>query len=365
MKTTKTFEEAAEHIMSATRRAMAEWRDNHPGEEFADMDARLEYINKRVFELTTEADREAAESYDAHAAEAEQQPTETENAPQAATQAAEGTDEKKEDKTMTTTEREALERINARQNAANLFTNITPADIAAELAAMEAEQAAPAPDPDAVTLAPADAAQVWTEDGKTVATATEADQQPTETAEAAQADPAARQADPITAAIIGAISAPAPAHTITVTWTNGTRATYSAAMLDLLRADPAALDIQDDETGEMVYIKPDPAPAAQAEADPTETTEQTTTNEQKEEDNTMSATAFTPAEAAMHEATARGIIRRKGGYRERDILNHPHTIERGTWTTEHKVVEILETTPDPDGYRAGCAVDIVTRSIVG
>ena len=41
---------------------------------------------------------------------------------------------------MTTTEREALERINARQNAANLYTNITPADIAAELAAMEAEQ---------------------------------------------------------------------------------------------------------------------------------------------------------------------------------------------------------------------------------
>ena len=76
-------------------------------------------------------------------------------------------------------------------------------------------------------------------------------------------------------------------------------------------------------------------------------------------------TPFEPAEAAMHAATVAGIIRRKGGYRERDILNHPHTIERGTWTTEHKVVEILAATPDPDGYRAGCAVDIVTRSIVG
>lgn len=95
----------------------------------------------------------------------------------------------------------------------------------------------------------------------------------------------------ITAAIIGAIGAPAPAHTITVTWTNGTRATYSATMLDLLRTDPAALDIQDDETGELVYIKPDDAPAAQAEADPTETTEQTTTNEQKEEEKPMSTTA--------------------------------------------------------------------------
>lgn len=106
--------------------------------------------------------------YPAPAAEAEQQPTETENAPQAATQAAEGTDEKKEAETMTTTEREALERINARQNAANLFTNITPADIAAELAAMEAERTTPAPDPDAVTLAPADAACVWDEDGNTI-----------------------------------------------------------------------------------------------------------------------------------------------------------------------------------------------------
>ena len=83
-----------------------------------------------------------------------QQPTETEKAPQAATQAAEGTDEKKEAETMTTTaEREALERINARQNAVNLFTHIGPEEIAAELAAMEAEQAAPAADPDAATLA--------------------------------------------------------------------------------------------------------------------------------------------------------------------------------------------------------------------
>lgn len=88
---------------------------------------------------------------EAPAAEAEQQPTEAENAPQAATQAAEGTDEEKEAETMTTTEREALERINARQNAANHFTNIGPADIAAELAAMEAEQAAPAADPQSIT----------------------------------------------------------------------------------------------------------------------------------------------------------------------------------------------------------------------
>ena len=83
--------------------------------------------------------------------------------------------------------------------------------------------------------------------------------------------------NPITAAIIEAIGAPAPAQTITVTWANGTRATYSATMLGLLKTDPAALDIQDDDTGELIYIKPDP--------------EDITTDEKKEEANTMSNTA--------------------------------------------------------------------------
>lgn len=107
---------------------------------------------------------------------------------------------------------------------------------------------------------------------------------PTTPAEAAQAAPAAPQANPITAAMIASIGAPAPAQTVTVTWSNGSRATYSADLLDLLRTDPAALDIQDDTTGEMVYIKPDSTQAA------TEAPEQPTTDEKKEEENTMSNT---------------------------------------------------------------------------
>ena len=90
-----------------------------------------------------------------------------------------------------------------------------------------------------------------------------------------------------------------------------------------------------------------------------------TDTEEEEEEKTMCNT-FTPAEAAMHAATVRGIIRRQGGYRERDIMNHPHTVERGeTWNADHKVVNVLEVEPQADGYRAGFAVDIVTRSIVG
>lgn len=135
--------------------------------------------------------------------------------------------------------------------------------------------------------------------------AAEAEQQPTETENAPQAatqaaEGTAQQADPITAAIIGAIGAPTPAQTVTVTWTNGTRATYSAAMLDMIRTDPATLDIQDDDTGELIYIKPDPDAATLAPADAaqvwteegeTVSPEDATTNEQKEEDNTMSTTA--------------------------------------------------------------------------
>jgi len=67
------------------------------------------------------------------AAEAEQHPTAPAEAAQAAPAAPQAD-------AMTATEREALERINARQNAANLFTNITPADIAREIETMNEEQ---------------------------------------------------------------------------------------------------------------------------------------------------------------------------------------------------------------------------------
>lgn len=60
------------------------------------------------------------------------------------------------------------------------------------------------------------------------------------------------------------------------------------------------------------------------------------------------------------------VVRRDGGNRERDIMNHPHTVERAeTWNAAHKVINVLEAAADVDGYRAGFAVDLVTRSIVG
>ena len=59
----------------------------------------------------------------------------------------------------------------------------------------------------------------------------------------------------MTSDFIRAIYSKAPAHTVTVTWMNGNRATYSAHMADLLKTDPAALEIMDNETGEIIYIK--------------------------------------------------------------------------------------------------------------
>ena len=60
------------------------------------------------------------------------------------------------------------------------------------------------------------------------------------------------------------------------------------------------------------------------------------------------------------------IVRRRGGYREKSILSVSHIIERDeTWNDSHKVLNVLESAPQADGYRAGFAVDLVTGSIVG
>lgn len=60
------------------------------------------------------------------------------------------------------------------------------------------------------------------------------------------------------------------------------------------------------------------------------------------------------------------IVRKCGGYREREIMANSHEITRGeTWNNDHKVIYITETAAQPDGYKNGFAVDIVTRSICG
>lgn len=62
----------------------------------------------------------------------------------------------------------------------------------------------------------------------------------------------------------------------------------------------------------------------------------------------------------------RMIIYKQGGFREKEILSKPHTVERGeTWNDRHKVLNVLEAESQSDGYRNGFAVDLVTMSICG
>lgn len=65
-----------------------------------------------------------------------------------------------------------------------------------------------------------------------------------------------------------------------------------------------------------------------------------------------------------YEANVKYIVLKCGGYREKSVLKNPHTLEQGeTWNDSHKVIYVLPVQEEPDGYRAGFAVDIVTRSI--
>ena len=60
------------------------------------------------------------------------------------------------------------------------------------------------------------------------------------------------------------------------------------------------------------------------------------------------------------------VVNTKGGYREKEIMEKPHTYEQSeTWNDQHKVIDILEAEADKDGHKNGFAVDIVTKSICG
>ena len=68
----------------------------------------------------------------------------------------------------------------------------------------------------------------------------------------------------------------------------------------------------------------------------------------------------------MYHRQIADIVKHCGGFRERVVLNSPHTVEKSeTWNDEHKVLNISELTPGEDGYRYGFQVDLVTKSICG
>ena len=68
----------------------------------------------------------------------------------------------------------------------------------------------------------------------------------------------------------------------------------------------------------------------------------------------------------MYESTVKAIVRKYGGFREKNILSNPHLIKKSeTWNDEHKVLNVLSKESDIDGYRAGFQIDLITMSICG
>lgn len=66
------------------------------------------------------------------------------------------------------------------------------------------------------------------------------------------------------------------------------------------------------------------------------------------------------------EYICKSVIATKASTREREFIRNGAFMAKGsTWNDEHKVVEILSTKADPDGYFPGFQIDIVTRSICG
>lgn len=68
----------------------------------------------------------------------------------------------------------------------------------------------------------------------------------------------------------------------------------------------------------------------------------------------------------VYASKIREIVRKCGGYREKEIMANSHEITRGeTWNNEHKVIYVTEKAVQEDGYSNGFAVDLVTGSICG
>ena len=70
-------------------------------------------------------------------------------------------------------------------------------------------------------------------------------------------------------------------------------------------------------------------------------------------------------EYEMYENIIKNIVKKYGGYREKDILKNPYIIRKAeTWNNEHKVLNIIEKN-SRDDHKNGFSVDIVTMTICG
>ena len=67
---------------------------------------------------------------------------------------------------------------------------------------------------------------------------------------------------------------------------------------------------------------------------------------------------------AMYDNIIKNIVKKCGGYREKDIMKNPYIIRKTeTWNNEHKVLNIIE--KNSLDHKNGFSVDLVTMRICG
>lgn len=70
-------------------------------------------------------------------------------------------------------------------------------------------------------------------------------------------------------------------------------------------------------------------------------------------------------EIEMYDNIIKNIVKKFGGYREKDIIKNPYIIRKTeTWNNDHKVLNIIEKN-SRDDHNNGFSVDLVTNKICG
>lgn len=70
-------------------------------------------------------------------------------------------------------------------------------------------------------------------------------------------------------------------------------------------------------------------------------------------------------EFEMYDNIVKNIVKKCGGYREKDIMKNPYIIRKAeTWNNYHKVLNIIEKN-SRDGRKNGFSVDLVRMKICG
>lgn len=68
----------------------------------------------------------------------------------------------------------------------------------------------------------------------------------------------------------------------------------------------------------------------------------------------------------IYDNIVKNIVKRSGGFREKDIMKNPYIIRKTeTWNNAHKVLSITEKAASYDGHKKGFNVDLVTMRICG